>query len=249
MGEEFICNGSEKDRLVAIGVLAAGIAHDINNITSWLPDKQLLLLCLSKITKTMGNEQQAMAKDSILCLEKWAEATSAAVAAISDLCKLQLEAAAGKEMAKTTVYLPKLLKDTIACAKSTAEKLEIQLSCNILADTILICSSSRMRQLFLNLITNAICALKNKAGMRKINIRLYEKPDSVVFSISDNGCGIPENQIAHICKRGFTTKRDGYGIGLATVRAVVEENNGEITVESKAGAGTTFKIEFPLTDL
>jgi two-component system sensor histidine kinase HydH len=66
------------------------------------------------------------------------------------------------------------------------------------------------------------------------------------MTISDTGCGIPENELPKIFERYYTTKETGTGLGLAIVERVIAAHNGRLTVESKVGEGTTFKIDLPI---
>ena len=100
-----------------------------------------------------------------------------------------------------------------------------------------------MEQIFLNLILNASQAMEEKAG--KIQIEAQEKKDKVEIRITDSGPGIPSDKLTHIFEPFFTTKESGTGLGLYITKQLVERNGGKISVESKPGSGTSFKLEFP----
>lgn len=105
-----------------------------------------------------------------------------------------------------------------------------------------------MLRVFNNLIKNAIQAFPE--GERgKISIGIQELDREIVISVKDNGCGIPENKLYKIFVPNFTTKSTGTGLGLAMVKQIVENHNGEIWFDTKEGVGTTFFVKLPLRDI
>lgn len=107
----------------------------------------------------------------------------------------------------------------------------------------------QFQQLLLNLLINAADALKEMEGeiLREIRIELnFDKQSHKSrFIIADNGPGIPATQLAEIFSKRFSTKERGHGIGLITVKKIVELHQGAIDVESTPGKGTTFTISLP----
>ena len=106
-------------------------------------------------------------------------------------------------------------------------------------------------QIIFNLAENGI---KYNVPGGTLTIQLRREDDDAVLKISDSGVGIPEESIAHIFERFYRVdkararKSGGSGLGLAIVRNIVEHNQGDITVESTLGAGTTFTVTFPIFD-
>lgn len=98
----------------------------------------------------------------------------------------------------------------------------------------------------MNLIVNAAQAIQEKG---EIEVKTYLTDEGLVCSISDNGCGIPEENLNKIFDPFFTTKPvgTGTGMGLSLSYSIVQNNGGEITVDSSVGEGTTFTIMFPKT--
>jgi light-regulated signal transduction histidine kinase (bacteriophytochrome) len=107
--------------------------------------------------------------------------------------------------------------------------------------------SSHIQDLFLNLLQNAI--KYNKSSIPTININYKSTEKSHVISIKDNGIGIDKkfyNDVFFVFKRLHTKNEyDGTGIGLAICKKIVEQNKGQIWVESELGKGSTFYISFP----
>ena len=95
-----------------------------------------------------------------------------------------------------------------------------------------------------NLLDNAMTALKEKDGEKKIEVDINETKETYLFQITDNGPGIPEELQEIIFKRGVTTKKEsGHGMGLSIVSEILKENNGRIQVNSLEGR-TSFTVEF-----
>lgn len=107
------------------------------------------------------------------------------------------------------------------------------------------CSPSRLNQVFINLITNAVQAMDGK-GLLKLSIS--SRNDWIEVGIEDSGCGIPEEHLSKIMDPFFTTKPvgQGTGLGLSIVHQIVEEHQGQLLVDSKDGVGTRFTLGFPV---
>jgi PAS domain S-box-containing protein len=101
-----------------------------------------------------------------------------------------------------------------------------------------------MKQAMLNLIQNAIAAM-NSGGT--LTIKTVQKDGEAVITLSDTGIGIPEKNLSKIFEPYFTTKESGSGLGLTLVFKIIREHQGEISVISKEGGGSTFTITLPIT--
>jgi signal transduction histidine kinase len=106
-------------------------------------------------------------------------------------------------------------------------------------------NQNALRQVFLNLITNAVQAMPNGGELRLRTQRTANK--QVLIEVSDTGVGIPERHLNNIFNPFFTTKEPGQGtgLGLSVVHSVIKRYQGNITVRSKPDVGTTFLIELP----
>jgi two-component system sensor histidine kinase HydH len=110
--------------------------------------------------------------------------------------------------------------------------------------------TKQLQQVFINLITNAADAIKDN-GVLKIktfNELPHKKgePTFVVVSITDNGCGITEEDLSKIFNPFFTRKPEGTGLGLPISQRIIHQHGGIIDVESKIGTGTTFYVKLPV---
>ena len=107
----------------------------------------------------------------------------------------------------------------------------------------------QMKQAFLNIIMNAIEAMKEKSGERMLAIDVRQVASWVQIMIQDTGVGIAPDKISHLFDPFYTSKEDGTGLGLAITHSIIEKNRGKIEVESVAGQGTRFKIFLPIFSL
>ncbi len=108
----------------------------------------------------------------------------------------------------------------------------------------IVCERNELSRALLNLVRNAVEALPPDGGRVALSARVANH--AVVFTVEDNGCGIPAELQGRIFERRFTHgKTGGTGLGLDQVRKVVERHGGRVTLESRVGAGTTFTIEIP----
>ncbi|GEM_PF-2510544 len=107
---------------------------------------------------------------------------------------------------------------------------------------------NQLRQVFLNLVSNAIYSMKESGGEGILAIETKRDGDKIVISVSDTGKGISKRNISKIFKAFFTTKDagKGTGLGLAISKSIIEEHGGHINVESAPGKGATFYVELPL---
>ncbi len=104
----------------------------------------------------------------------------------------------------------------------------------------------RMIQVFMNLLLNAMQAMPAERPDKHIWVRLAPIGAEALISISDNGCGIPPENLEKLFTPFFTTKQKGTGLGLSTVQRIIEEHGGKITAQSTLGSGTTFTISLPI---
>jgi signal transduction histidine kinase len=100
----------------------------------------------------------------------------------------------------------------------------------------------KIKLAFLNIIINAIEALEEGAGT--LTIALSSDDAENFVKISDNGCGITEDNMQRLFEPYFTSKRNGMGLGLATTLNIIQSHNAHVDVQSKPGKGTSFTVAF-----
>jgi signal transduction histidine kinase len=104
----------------------------------------------------------------------------------------------------------------------------------------------KLKQVFANVLDNAIDALEPVAEGRRIDLFIENGGRRAVVRLRDNGCGIPPDKIGRIFNPFFTTKEKGTGLGMAISRKIVEAHEGTIDVVSEPGRGTEFEVALPL---
>jgi PAS domain S-box-containing protein len=227
---------SQADKLSSIGLLAAGVAHEVNTP----------LAVISSYTQMLSKQLQGDPQKSGL-LEKITRQTFRASEIVNNL--LNFSRTSGSEVSDVDVN--KVIADTLALLehqfKVAKVEVENQLSPKLPA---IQGNPGRLQQVFLNLFLNAKDAM---AGGGKLRVAT-QNGDSVSVSVSDTGSGIAPEYIQRIYDPFFTTKTSpregqarGTGLGLSVSYGIIQEHAGTIRVESSPGAGTTFTLDFPLS--
>lgn len=110
-------------------------------------------------------------------------------------------------------------------------------------DLLILCDIHKVKQVLINIVKNGIEAMEH-SGV--ITIQVLARANNAQVSITDQGCGIPDEYLDQIGKPFFSTKATGNGLGLMICQKIISEHGGEISVKTTHGEGTTFMIQFPL---
>jgi two-component system, sporulation sensor kinase E len=126
---------------------------------------------------------------------------------------------------------------------------------NYIAGPTVLADSEKLRQVFANILDNAIDALDTVVEGRRVEVFIENgaraaangsRGDAATVRVRDNGCGIPADKVDRIFNPFFTTKEKGTGLGMAISRKIVEAHEGAIDVVSETGRGTEFLVTLPL---
>ena len=221
----------QSEKMAAIGQLAAGIAHEIRNPLGIIMNA---LYDLSEILPTDNpevREDLQIAKDEIVRAQE----------IITNLLEFSRES--GAEMEE--VSLNDLLRKTLQLMRKYLQINNVKVVTSLGKVGCCLANQNALRQVFLNLITNAVQAMPQGGELR---LRTQRKANrNVLIEFSDTGVGIPENHLHSIFNPFFTTKEPGQGtgLGLSVVHSIIKRYQGNITVQSKPQVGTTFLIELP----
>jgi signal transduction histidine kinase len=226
----------QADKLVLLGQLSAGIAHEIRNPLAAV-NLNLQVLKRKIPEETQEFEHVATALQGVERISKIVEVTlNFSKPAIPDIHGVNLNS-----IVPTTLELVStvLRRKEIQVEQKLDEKLPI-----VSAD------AKQIQQVLINLVTNAADAIKSKG---KIIIKSYKERipgrsggEYAVISISDNGIGIVPEDLSKIFNPFFTRKAEGTGLGLPITQRILHQHNGVIDVESAVGLGTTFYIKLPI---
>lgn len=236
----------QSQKLESVGTLAGGIAHDFNNILASIIG--FTELALDDAEKASPMERNLM---EVYIAGKRAR----------DLVKQILAFARQSDEARKPVQVSSLAKEALKLIRSTTPT-SIEIEQQIVSTAMVMANPTQIHQIFMNLCTNAVQAIKDEEGRVTIaltDVRLNEtrvgplkglKPgDYLALTVSDTGMGIRPDIQASIFEPYFTTKGagEGTGMGLAMVHGIVESYGGKITFKSEPDQGTEFCVYLPST--
>lgn len=149
------------------------------------------------------------------------------------------------------IYMEPTVRRAVRRLSTLAQSSGVTIHINSSQDVPILIQEDDLYQIVYNLLENGI---KYNIPNGEITVTLAQQEDNALLTVRDTGVGIPEDAIGHIFERFFRVDKarsrqsGGSGLGLAIVRAIVQRNRGEITVDSTVGAGTTFHVTFPIFD-
>ena len=227
---------SQADKLSSIGLLAAGVAHEVNTP----------LAVISSYAQMLSKQVQGDPGKAEL-LEKITRSTFRASEIVNNL--LNFSRTSGTEF--TDVDVNKVIGDTLALLEHQFKVGRVSVRREFTTHLPAINGNAgRLQQVFLNLFLNAKDAMPGGGTLRVTT----SNGSGVSVTISDTGSGIAQEHISRIYDPFFTTKTNarngqnrGTGLGLSVTYGIIQEHAGKIRVESRPGAGTTFYLDFPLT--
>lgn len=236
----------ERQRIEGLGLLAGGVAHDINNVLTCI----ITSVALARQSTSDPTELAALLDEIDGATER-----------VADLCRQMLAYAGKSPMIRSLVDLPRLITTSLPLLHSTlppeaALRLELEPTlAAILGD------ETQLRQIVLNLVTNAGDAVRGRGGVVTVSLRRsriapgsrdgsgldVDLPEGevVILGVSDDGVGMPPEVVALIFEPFFTTKAVGRGLGLAATLGLIHAHQAAVRVDSTPGKGTRFEVVFP----
>ena len=219
----------QSEKLAGIGILASGVAHEINNPLSGI----------------IGMAEIAIEEENLSEIKNYLKDILNCSARISEIVKgLRTYSRMAKKEESTHVDLNEVIEDSLKMVR-LAIKTPVEVVRNFQPLGRVEANSGEIQQVFTNLVTNALQAMNGKEGKLVLSTRSLK--DSIEVKVSDNGVGIPQKYLNQIFDPFFTTKKqgEGTGLGLNIVYRIITKYEGTITVESEENMGTTFIIKFP----
>lgn len=230
-----------RDRLATLGEMAAAIAHEVKNP---LASIEVMAGVLRRQLTDRPDAQEALG--DIIKESKMANAIVVEVLEFVRPIRLQVE----------HVALADVIADAVNSLEAGADRVRVHVARDVPR---LMADPNQLRQLFTNLITNALEAMEGMADRRQVDILAALVPEDaepgsagrplpaqVRIEVKDNGPGISEDDLERIFSPFFTTKPQGTGLGLSIVRKVVDAHDGIIDTTSAPGRGTTFRVTLPV---
>jgi signal transduction histidine kinase len=261
----------QSEKMASIGMLAAGIAHEINNPTGYIDSN---LRTLETYTKKFKNFWSFLQK----IIDEYSKAKGDELNnLIEELIKFKKEnnleffiddmKSAIEESLEGTEKVKRIVSDLKDFSRQEKPEMKIsninqgiEKTLNVIWNELkykatvvkelgdipqINCDIQKLNQVFMNVLINAVQAIEKQGT---IKIKTYSKNNSVIVQISDTGKGISKEYIKKIFDPFFTTKEPGKGtgLGLSISYRIIKEHNGTIDVESEVGKGTTFTIILPI---
>jgi signal transduction histidine kinase len=215
----------QKEKLAVIGQMATAIAHEIKNPLSSLKGFTQL-----QQEKDKGDEQYY----PIMLNE-----IDRINAIVNDLLILGKPNTA----VKTPKKLVEIIDYVISVVDPHAQRKDIHIQNETDQSTVLLCDENQMKQVFINLIKNAMEAMPDGG---RVTIHSEIKDNHMSISVKDEGCGIPPETIAKLGEPFYTTKQNGNGLGLMVTKKIVEEHEGALSIQSELEKGTRVTISLPV---
>jgi len=219
-------------KMAAIGELAAGVAHEINNpLTGILTFSSLMLKKVDE-THPWKKDLQNIVEQTTRC---------------RNIVKGLLDFARQRKPDKKEWDISALIERTLTLVEKQARFQNIKIMKQFeTALPPLFIDADQVQQVFMNIILNAADAMAAKGGTLTIQTDLRDGMAEVSFT--DTGCGIPKEHLPKLFDPFFTTKETGKGtgLGLAISYGIIQGHNGDIEVESDLGKGSTFRIKLPI---
>ncbi|MBW1698156.1 MAG: PAS domain S-box protein, partial [Deltaproteobacteria bacterium] len=238
------------EKMEALGTLAGGVAHDLNNILSGIVSYPELLL--------MGMPEDSPLRKPVLTIQKSGEK---AAAIVQDLLTLARRGVLTTKVMNLNSIITEYLKSP-EFENLEAEHPDMRVRTHLAEDLLNIMGSPvHLSKTIMNLISNAAEAMPEGGQITVSTQNVYidrpirgydevEKGDYVTLTVKDTGIGIPSKDLERIFEPFYTKKvmgRSGTGLGMAVVWGTVKDHRGYIDVQSTEGKGTTFTLYFPVT--
>jgi len=228
-----------KDKMASLGRVAAGIAHEIRNPLSGINS---YLFSMEDICSA-----ETMSRDDINQIRQITLQIQAASKKIEAVVKRVLDFSKPSTPKMVMIDINNALREAIALTTATLRKNEVMLE-ESLEENLPRCygDGHLIEQVILNLINNAVNAMRHKTTEKKMRITSYRKHDCVNISVADSGPGVPMEIREKIFDPFFTTETDGSGIGLSISQRIVADHDGSLRVETSPWGGADFNVEFPI---
>lgn len=221
----------QSEKLAGIGILASGVAHEINNPLSGI-------IGMAEIA--LGEEEESKNKPYLLDILRCGQRINEIVKGLRSYYKTV------KKEEQSLVDINEVLEDSLKMVRLAIKNGAVEVVKRFQPVEKIETNVGEIQHIFTHLITNAFQAMDEKGGKLILSTRSLK--NGVEVKVSDNGVGIPQKYLNHIFNPFFTTKKpgEGTGLGLNIVYRIVTKYEGTIEVESKEGVGTTFTVKFPI---
>jgi len=220
------------EKLAALGRLAAGVAHEVNN------PLQPILNCLEVAIEDI-EAQQTVDVEVLRVAEKEVQRIKSIVTRLLDFARPSTG-----EMGEIDVH--ELVSEVLMLAGKQLERMKVRVHKHLAPVPPLIGNPIQLKQVILNLVLNAMEAMPQGGDL---TITVEDTETGVSITVEDTGTGMDSQTVARIFEPFYSTKEDGTGLGLAVSYGIVEGHGGQIHVESSPGQGSRFTVWLPYTPI
>ncbi len=228
------------DRLASLGQLSASVAHEINNPISGVLNLSMLLQRMLK--------QDGVPPERLEEFRKYLGQVTTETARVGRIVSDLLAFSRRSKPQRAPADLNRIVRSTLSLVQHKMKLSNVEVSMAFGDDLPAVsCDASQVQQVVLNLLLNAAEATQSKPE-RRVSVETGAAEGLVTLTVSDNGEGIPAENLSKIFDPFFTTKSEGKGVGLglAVSYGIIQAHGGDIEVKSQPGAGTTFTVWLPL---
>jgi len=220
----------QTEKQASIDELSSSIAHEIRNP----------IAAAKSLVQQMGEDPTSV--ENVEYAKVALEELERVEHRVSHLLKYAKE----EDYSFALVNLANVIDSALTQLRAKLDAAKIAISRNYIAGPTVQADAEKLRQVFANLVDNAIDALATIPEGRRIDLFLENGDGLATVRVRDNGCGIPPEKLDRIFNPFFTTKEKGTGLGMAISKKIVEAHEGAIAVASEVGRGTEFKVTLPL---
>lgn len=222
-----------QDKMASLGRVAAGIAHEIRNPLSGI--NMYLSALENKIATEEGPELEAIV-----------EKIQAASSKIENVIKRVLDFSRPSAPKVSLLNLNQVVKNVMELSEVTLRKGGVSLEVSLAQDLPPVQADAQLlEQVVLNLVTNAVQALGEVKGDKRIALASSLERGRIIIRVADNGPGVPPQIRDRIFDPFFTGRRDGFGIGLSLCHRIVSDHGGKLWVDASSWGGAEFHMEIP----
>jgi signal transduction histidine kinase len=240
----------ETEKMTSIGLLAAGVAHEINNPMGYVASNVNRLIEYAQqmqhlLWHSTPTEERAKIAGMLAEMDDLAQESHEGVRRVTRIVGALREFAHGGRAgdAYEQADLNRIVRNCLTLLHNRIKD-RVQLDLELQPLPTVQCHPTQIAQVFMNLLLNAAQAVGHPG---RIHIASYDSGDRVHVAVQDNGCGIQSEHLRRIFEPFFTTKPvgEGTGLGLAVSREIVRRHGGELSVDSVPGKGSRFLVELP----
>ncbi len=230
----------QAERLASIGMLATGVAHEINNPVAIMIEE-------SGWIKDLMEEEEFQSSKNLKEFNRALKQIHTQGNRCKEITRKLLSFARKTDSDVQTAYLNDIIEEVVSLSLKRTKHAGVKLKTRLQKDlpSTLVCASE-MQQVLLNLINNALDAMENTGGTITLSSRMAH--GQIMMTIEDDGPGIPAADLSRIFDPFFTTKTvgKGSGLGLFICYSIIKSMGGKIDVLSELGTGTNFNISLPV---